>query len=212
MPELSAPERWTNAEWVAALGADREHAWVELRARVVRGLTALLSRRPPADVDPAHVPALADELAQQTILAVKSGLDQFRGDSHLTTWVYRIAVNALLAELRRRRWSRRILTGIDGEPDLAVADNGANPERATSRRQLWTLVRRIVDDELTAHQRTILLALAFQATPLDVVAAEHGMSRDAGYKTLHDARRKLRAGLLGRGVSLRDFREAFGDR
>jgi RNA polymerase sigma-70 factor (ECF subfamily) len=208
MPAPSTSERWTNAEWVAALGADREHAWVELRARVVRGLVAVLRRRGPAEVDPEHVPALADEIAQQTMLTVKTSLDRFRGDSHLTTRVYRIAVNALLAELRRRRWSRRVLTGLDGEVD----DAGADPERATSRRQLWTLVRRIVDDELTAHQRTILVALAFQATPLDVVAAEHGMSRDAVYKALHDARRKLRAALLARGVTLRDFREAFEDR
>ena len=212
MPAPAASERWSSAEWVAALRADREAAWVELRARVVRGLVALLSRRAPAEVDAAHVPALADEIAQQTMLTVKTSLEQFRGDSHLTTWVYRIAVNALLADLRRRRWSRRILTGLDGELDAGVGANGADPERATARRQLWTLVRRIVDDELTAHQRTILLAQAFQGTPLDVIAAEHGMSRDAVYKTLHDARRKLRAALLARGVSLHDFREAFGDR
>jgi RNA polymerase sigma-70 factor, ECF subfamily len=212
MPAPSTSERWTNAEWMAALGADREPAWVELRARVVRGLVAVLRRRAPAEVDPEHVPALADEIAQQTMLTVKTSLDRFRGDSHLTTWVYRIAVNALLAELRRRRWSGRVLTGLDGEADVAADGSGADPERATSRRQLWTLVRRIVDDELTAHQRTILVAVAFEATPLDVVAAEQGMSRDAVYKALHDARRKLRAALLARGLSLQDFREAFEDR
>lgn len=172
---------------------------------MVRNLIALLQRRPPAELDPGHVEALAEDVAQHTMLIVKASLDRFRGDSLLSTWVYRIAVNALLGDLRRRRWHQR---SAHGELEMWT-DDGADPDRAAAQRQLWTLVRTVIDGDLTTHQRTILLAQAFEAKPLDLIAADHGMSRDAVYKALHDARRKLRAGLIARGVSLHDVLEVF---
>jgi RNA polymerase sigma-70 factor (ECF subfamily) len=99
-----AMEKWTNAEWLEALSADRESAWAALREQVVRGLLGYLRSSRPADVDEHTFPALVEDAAQETSMTVRAKLDTFRGESRLTTWVYRIAVNALLTEIRRRRW------------------------------------------------------------------------------------------------------------
>jgi RNA polymerase sigma-70 factor, ECF subfamily len=60
-------------------------------------------------------------------------------------------------------------------------------------------VHEAVDQELTLHQRRIFVAIVLDATPLDVLVAELGSSRNAIYKTLFDARRKLRSHLTARG-------------
>jgi RNA polymerase sigma-70 factor (ECF subfamily) len=48
----------------------------------------------------------------------------------------------------------------------------------------------------------VLLALAVEGVPIDVLAERLGSNRGALYKTLHDARRKLRASLSERGLAL----------
>ena len=85
-------------------------------------------------------------------------------------------------------------------------------ERAALQRELWTRVRQLIEVELTPHQRTILVAHVFHQKPLDLLAAELGTSRDAVYKAIHDARRKLRAALLARGVTVAEALGVFGKR
>jgi RNA polymerase sigma-70 factor (ECF subfamily) len=54
-------------------------------------------------------------------------------------------------------------------------------------------VRDALRTRLTTHQRAVFTALALDGTPIDVLADRLGTTRGALYKTLHDARRKLRA-------------------
>ena len=54
-------------------------------------------------------------------------------------------------------------------------------------------MQRAIADRLTAHQRRVLLALAVDGVPIDVLAERLGTTRGALYKTLHDARTRLRA-------------------
>ncbi len=205
---MPSPE-WTNDEWLMALKADRETAWAALRERVARGLGAYLRQNRPARLQEEGLQALADDAVQETLMTVKVKLDTFRDESRFTTWVYRIAVNALLGEIRRRRWEERASADRPDSLPNWPFDERPDPEREARQRETWDLVRTLITDELTPHQREILLAHVFHGKPLDLVAADLGISRDAVYKAIHDARRKLRAALLRRGVTLAEALEPF---
>jgi RNA polymerase sigma-70 factor (ECF subfamily) len=60
-------------------------------------------------------------------------------------------------------------------------------------------VRAAIDSALTPHQRRVALALLVEAVPIDVLADRLGTTRNALYKTLHDARRRLRRALAAGG-------------
>lgn len=206
---MTRPE-WSNDEWLTALRADREVAWAALRERVLRGLLAYLREGRPASLEEGALQALAEDAAQETLLTVRAKLDSFRNESRFTTWVYRIAVNAVLAEIRRRRWEQRSGSGLpDSLPEWPLEERAPDPEREAFQREIWTVIKRLIEEELTPHQRGILLAHVFHRQPLDLVAADLGISRDAVYKAIHDARRKLRVALLARGISLEEALKTF---
>jgi RNA polymerase sigma-70 factor, ECF subfamily len=99
---------WSNLDWLTALRADDDQAWAAIRERVHRSLRAYLRRRGEAVAD-ADAEALAEDAVQDTLLAVRAKLDTFRNDSRFTTWVHRIAVNALLGRpLRYPPWRARV--------------------------------------------------------------------------------------------------------
>jgi RNA polymerase sigma-70 factor, ECF subfamily len=207
---LPPESEWSNLDWLSALRANSDQAWTAIRERVLRSLRAYLRGRgrTPADED---LEALAEDAVQDTLLTVRVKLDTFRNDSRFTTWVHRIAVNALLGRLRQRRWNLRSPETVsDATPDSLDEERVPAPERAVLQRELWTLVRRLIEVELTPHQRTILVAHVFHQKPLDLLAAEFGTSRDAVYKAIYDARRKLRAALVARGVTVAEALEVFG--
>ena len=66
--------------------------------------------------------------------------------------------------------------------------------------ELLRAVRDALRTELTVHQREVFTALALNGVPIDVLAERLGTTRGALYKTLHDARRKLRARLAAAGL------------
>jgi RNA polymerase sigma-70 factor (ECF subfamily) len=206
---LPPESEWSNLDWLTALRADSDQAWAAIRERVLRSLRAYLrggGRTLAAD----DLEALAEDAVQDTLLTVRAKLDTFRNDSRFTTWVHRIAVNALLGQLRQRRWNLRSPEAVtDAVPDTLNEEDVPAPERAVLQRELWTLVRQLIEVELTPHQRTILLAHVFHHKPLDLLAAELGTSRDAVYKAIYDARRKLRASLLARGVTVAEALAVF---
>lgn len=61
-----------------------------------------------------------------------------------------------------------------------------------------------MDAALTAHQRRISIAVALNDVPIDVVAERLQSTRGAVYKTLHDARRRLRDALAESGYPIDD--------
>ena len=90
------------------------------------------------------------------------------------------------------------------EPDAweAFADQALAPEAAVEGRELIDAVRDSIAGHLTDHQRNVLVAVVLNGVPVDVLAERLGTTRGALYKTLHDARRKLRADLAGRGFAI----------
>lgn len=202
----------TNAEWLNALGQDEDGAWTDLRARVRRGLLAYANGGAASDFSSDERTGLVEEATQEALLTVRSKLQTFRDESRFTTWVYRIAVNALLGDLRRRRWERRMMRAFaesGPESEASLETSTPDPERAALQSELWRLVRDLIDRELTDYQRTVLVDHGIRQKPLDLVAQELGVTRDAVYKAIHDARRKLRAALLERGVGMAETLAVF---
>jgi len=119
---LPPESEWSNLDWLTALRADSDQAWAAIRERVLRSLRAYLRGRGRALDD--DLEALAEDAVQDTLLTVRAKLDTFRNDSRFTTWLHRVAVNALLGRLRQRRWNvRSPETVSDAVPDsLAIFD------------------------------------------------------------------------------------------
>jgi RNA polymerase sigma-70 factor, ECF subfamily len=127
-------------------------------------------------------------------------LDDFRGASRFTTWAYKFALYEAAVKLRRREWQGRELP-LEPEDWTLVSDAGPTPEREAEQRELLDELRRGVGEALTPRQRTVLVAVALNGVPIDVLAERLDTTRGALYKTLHDARAKLRRHLESRGLS-----------
>jgi RNA polymerase sigma-70 factor (ECF subfamily) len=149
-----------------------------------------------------------DDLAQQSaddaLLAILSKLDDFRGEARFTTWAYKFALLEAAVKVRRRAWQGREIQLESEHWDLLV-DLGSSPAQDVETRELIGAVRDAIEQALTPHQRRILVALTLNDIPIDVLSERLNTSRGALYKTLHDARRKLRADLSKRGFDIASF-------
>ena len=137
---------------------------------------------------------IALEAADDALMSVLARLDDFRGASRFTTWVFKFALLEAAVKLRRRAWQGREVP-LEPETWSSFASATLEPGEQTEQAELLTSVQRAIDDVLTAHQRRVLVAVALNGVPIDVLAERLNTSRGALYKTLHDARRKLRAHL-----------------
>jgi RNA polymerase sigma-70 factor, ECF subfamily len=186
-------------EWLRGLraeGADRDAAIGRLHALLLGAARFELARRRPAlgHLRGDELPDIAMEAADDALMSVLRRLDDFRGESRFTTWAYKFALLEAAVKLRRRAWQgREIPLEPEGWALLATAAPG--PAEDAEQAQLLEAVRRGIDEVLTPHQRRVLVALALNGIPIDVLAERLGTTRGALYKALHDARRRLRAHL-----------------
>ena len=192
--------------WLDALGSTghaREEAVARLHALLLRAARFEVARR--RATTPLSGGEDLDDLALQSaddaLVAVLAKLGAFRGESRFTTWAYKFALLEAAVKLRRRPWHGRELPL---EPELwpTVADRRASPQAEAEQSDLLAAVRRAIDEELTPHQREVLVAVALNGVPIDVLAERLGSTRGALYKTIHDARRKLRRRLATYGHPL----------
>ena len=123
-----------------------------------------------------------------------SRLDRFERRSRFTTWAYKFAIHTAGVAVRRYAWRDRELTTTSTESLAELADRSQNPAEAAQTRDLLGRIGAAIT-RLTPHQRDVLLALAVDGVPIDVLADRLSTNRNALYKTLHDARTRLR-GLL----------------
>jgi RNA polymerase sigma-70 factor, ECF subfamily len=211
----------TNAEWLVALRSDGEAqtaALSELRAYLLRAAlyTLYRSRSTLRSLAPADIGQLAEDCAQDALSAVLGHLDQFRGASRFTTWAYKFAVNTALVAAQHERWARVSLDRLLESPDLvarmgAFSDASADPERRALQGQILAAMRQGIENHLTERQRQALIAVVFEEVPLDELARHWGSNRNALYKLLHDARRKLKAHVIERGFDAKDVLDVFSD-
>ncbi len=207
----------SNDEWLLELrtpGQAQNTAIADLRAFLLRAALYSLyrSRSNLAHLDRLAIEQLAEDTAQEALLAVLNHLDAFRSESKFTTWAYKFAINFALVAARRERWKNVSLDALldHALPEtLRDEDTSAAPERAAEQTEAWTVIRETIDQKLTARQRQALQAIVFAEVPLDEVAGRLGLNRNATYKLLHDARRKLKTELQARGFELHDLLHLF---
>ena len=196
--------------WLSELrssGATRDAALERLHAVLLRAARFEVARRRRLlpHLRGNELDDIALEAADDAMMSVLARLDDFRGASRFTTWVYKFALLEAAVKLRKRAWQGR---EVPLEPDtweIFPADVGS-PAETTERLELVRAVRAGIESALTPHQRRVLLALAVNGVPIDVLADRLATSRGALYKTLHDARQKLRAQLRSQGFDLEEAR------
>ena len=185
--------------WVAALGGAagpaRDAAVARLHALLLRAARFELRRRGTrVDVDD-----LATQAADDALLAILAKLHTYRGQSRFTTWAYKFALLEAAVKARRRAWQGREVA-LDDDGWALVAERGRGPGADAETAELLRAVQDAIATALTPHQRAVLVALTLRGVPIDVLAERLGTTRGALYKTLHDARRKLRAHLALQGL------------
>jgi RNA polymerase sigma-70 factor (ECF subfamily) len=131
-------------------------------------------------------------------VALLGKLHTYRGASRFTTWAYKFALLEAGVKVRRRAWQGREVV-LEPEAWPTFADEGASVEQGREAAELLSALQQAVREELTEHQREVFTALALNEVPIDVLAERLDATRGALYKTLHDARRKLRAQLEAAG-------------
>jgi RNA polymerase sigma-70 factor (ECF subfamily) len=213
----------TNEQWLADLRSDgvvQERALQDLKDRLQRGIFYYLSRERSDLTYLSHheLTQMAQDLAQDSVLRVMENLDTFRGDSMFTTWATRIAVRVAISDLRRARYKDFSLDNLTAEGDLLPAASNpvastppTAPERSAEQAEVLAKIQAALDNALTERQLRALIAVAIRGVPLEVVAEQMDTNRNALYKLIHDARRKLRAYLESQGLSLDYMMNLFQD-
>ena len=189
--------------WRAALHgppARRAEALAELHGLLLRAARFELARRRSqlAGVTRDELDDLAFQAADDALMAVLAKLDTFRGQSRFTTWAYKFALLEAGVKARRRAWA-----GREVPLDAAAWPEPAAPGRSAQQRledaERLAALQEAVRETLTPYQREVFTALALNGVPIDVLAERRGTTRGALYKTLHDARAKLRAAMAAAG-------------
>jgi RNA polymerase sigma-70 factor, ECF subfamily len=192
-----------SAGWLRRLGADggeRQAAERELHARLIRIALAEVRRRSAGTpVAGQELDDVAHQAAGDAMLAILRKLGDFRGESRFITWAYRFVILEVSAKLGRHYWRGTPVALDAGQWERLPDRFGIDPARHAEAAGVLAEVRRVVDEELTAHQRRVFVAIVVDGTPLDALAAEMGLRRNAIYKVIFDARRKIRRALVANG-------------
>jgi RNA polymerase sigma-70 factor (ECF subfamily) len=187
--------------WVAELGAPggpaHDAALARLHDLLLRAARFELRRRGVH----TDLEDLATQAAADAMVAILAKLRTYRGQSRFTTWAYKFALLEAAVKARRRAWHGREVPLEDDAAAVLRSRRGGPPEDAETA-ELLRAVQDAIATVLTTHQRAVLVAITLQDVPIDVLAERLGSTRGALYKTLHDARRKLRAQLALQGLHL----------
>lgn len=199
---VDAPDEET-ARWLRDLddgSPHRDETLERLHGLLLRVARAEVARRRSRyQLTGSELEDLAHHAAHDAMLGVVSKLGEFRAESRFTTWAYKFVILEVSSKLARHFWRRPTIT-LDTPQWERLPDRfGVDPEDHATATELVGAVRRAVTEELTDHQRQVFIALVVNGVPLDALASHLGSNRNALYKTMFDARRKLRAVLVANG-------------
>jgi RNA polymerase sigma-70 factor (ECF subfamily) len=208
--DSAAPGEDNSRLWLERLGASgprRDAAVIELHALLLKAARFEINRRR------ASLPHLRgddqEDLAQQSaddaLLAVLAKLGDFRGEARFTTWAYKFALLEASVKVRRRAWQGREIP-IAEDAWAVLADTASSTGAHVEDTELFGALREEIEGALSEHQREVLVAVTLNDVPIDVLAERLETTRGALYKTLHDARRKLRTALAERGFGIEGTR------
>ena len=180
-------------------GRGRDEALAELHALLLRFARSQVNRRAARfHVTGPEIDDLAHQATADAVVSILAKLDQFRGDSRFTTWACKFVLLEVANKLGRHFWRTAPRDG-DADWDRLPDRFGLDPAREAEWREMADSLRRAIDTALTDHQRRLFVSIVLRNEPLDAVVADLGSSRNAIYKALFDARRKLRACLVADG-------------
>ena len=188
--------------WVEALGSmgwRREGAIRRLYALLYREARFEVRRRTAPFTHPSggDLDDLAVQAADDAVVAILAKLHHFRGDSLFTTWARRFAQREAPAKIRRRVGRGRDLPmELDFEHSRMWPAHDDSPHERCVARESARRLTRLIAEELTPHQREVLIAVTIHGVATAELARRLDTTSGAIYKTLHEARRKLRAGLV----------------
>jgi RNA polymerase sigma-70 factor (ECF subfamily) len=203
----------SNEQWIVALreNGDRAQsdALADLCQRLQRSIYFYLSQdrsdlRGLAAHELAH---MAEDLAQDATLRIMENLDNFRGESRFTTWATKIAIRLAISDLRRSRYKDFSLDELTADGDLLPISTrlrtsaSPTPEKVAERDDVMEKIDLALKEALTERQYQALVAVALKGIPMDALAERMGTNRNALYKLIHDARRKLKTHLEAQGIS-----------
>ena len=134
-------------------------------------------------------PADADDVVQDAFLSAYKARDRFRGDAQVTTWLYRIVVNAALQKMRKDRKPRQMTQG--GVEDMEVVDWSPGPESQTLNAELRDKLDEAIGD-LPEDMRTAVVLRDVQQLSTEEAAKIVGVSVPAFKARLHRGRIALR--------------------
>ena len=201
-PLLDADSR----EWSHSLRADGrtgQEAVARLHALLLRAARFEVARRRPSlpHLRGGDIDDIALEAADDALVSVLRRLDDFHGESRFSTWAYKFAVLEAAVKLRKRAWQARELP-VDADAWSVFANVDLEPGDRAEQRELLSALQTAIAETLTPHQKRVLVALAMNGVPIDVLAERLETTRGALYKTLHDARKKLRTHLGERALTV----------
>ena len=197
----------TDAEsraWISDLsgeGVRREQARERLHELLLKAARFEINRRRASrpHLRGGDFDDLAYQAADDALMAILGKLATFRGESRFTTWAYKFALLEAAVKVRRREWQGREVP-LEAENWAVLFSGAESPERETEGRELLGEIGRAIESELSPHQREVLVAVALNGVPIDVLSERLNTTRGALYKTIHDSRRKLRAHLAAAGL------------
>ena len=195
------PTVGVDADWASVLRGPptraRDDALFRLHTLLLRAARFELARRRDqlSEVGAAELDDLAHQAADDALMALLDKLEEFRGMSRFTTWAYKFALLEAGVKGRRRAWQNHELS-LDPEGWYRIGAGGPSAQVVVEDREALATLCESVRSSLTPHQREVFTALALNGIPIDVLAERRGTTRGALYKTLHDARRKLRLALM----------------
>ncbi len=214
----------TNQDWLRDLnasGATQEAAIADLRDLLLRAALYFFSRNLNdfENNNGDEILQRAEDCAQDALIAVMKHLSDFRGDSKFTTWAYKFSINIALMAARRERWKGVSLDQLAASSEndffesmsmLQDKSDGAAPEESALQGEVRRVIEDVIQHELTDKQRRILSLMVFNEVPMDEVVRHLGSNRNAVYKALHDARRKIKSSLQARGFEVGEMLSLFG--
>jgi RNA polymerase sigma-70 factor, ECF subfamily len=200
-PVVATMSATDEVDWVAALslpGPAQDEAMSKLHRLMLRAAVHQVSRMRSQlpGVGPQVCEDIAHSAADDAITALLAKLSTFEGRSRFTTWAYKFAILQAATEVRRQSWAGREVALEDVD---SWQDTFAGPEEQLEATDLAAALARAMDLALTPYQRKIAVALLVDGVPVDVLADRLATTRGALYKTLHMARGRLRAHLVGAG-------------
>jgi RNA polymerase sigma-70 factor, ECF subfamily len=187
-------------DWIGGLTATGEtlnDAIRRLHELMLRAARFKLSRMGEASrLGQARADEIVQSSADDAVVAILARLSSFEGRSRFTTWAYKFAILHTATAVRRELWSG---TTVDLSSIPEPASRLGDPVTHVEASALADALQRCIAESLTPHQQRILIAIAVEGIPIDVVADRLHTSRNTVYKSLHDARKRLREALVAQG-------------